>query len=609
MAYVLATNVISPLGNTTALNYQAVKAGRSALRRYEGMWGLPEPFCASLFTDEQRAALSVHGLTRFESLVARSVRGALAGLPSFDTAAGNVLFILSTTKANVELLTPHESHLTAGAADGGASAPVAPEHDAAAAAGPAEAARRIARFLGFTTLPVVVCNACISGVSAIVLAQRLIDGGHYDYAVVCGADVQSPFTVAGFQALKVLAACPCRPFDMERNGLNLGEAAATMVMGRTGDGHTLASVGHGIIRNDAYHVSSPSKSGEGAWLALRHCLTDAGPDVPDSLAFINAHGTATMFNDQMESVAIERAALTRIPVNGLKGYYGHTLGAAGVLETVISIAAAGEGTILATRGFTEPGVSGKISVAAATVATAKTSFVKMISGFGGCNAAIIVDGGAPAPGTPAAGTTATALPEPSLALCAHRVTLSPVMAVADGKPLPQPCDLTTLYKRFVGDYPQYYKMDGLSRLGFVATELLLQAEGEQRFHECHRRAVVLMGRSSSVHADKKFLETISPQDFFPSPSLFVHTLPNIVTGEIAMRNKYHGETSFFLLPRRDEQVERQIALAAFSDASVGSVITGWTDYYDEDNYYADLSILYRQEVFATQVVRPEKMCR
>lgn len=574
MAYVLATNITSPLGMTTAANYQAVKAKRSALRRYEGLWGLPEPCTASLFTDEQRHAMAIDGLTRFESLVVYSVQEALAQL-NIDIAAKNVCFILSTTKANVELLD------SIGCEPGPTIYP-------------GETAQRIAHHLGFTTSPIVVCNACISGVAAIILAQRLLDGGCYDYAVVCGADVQNRFTVSGFQSLKAVSADDCRPFDMERNGLNLGEAAATMVLcGRQKQGgipmasedegrdrtQCLPIIEYGVIRNDAFHISSPSKNGEGAWLALR----DLDVDV-NHTAFINAHGTATMFNDQMESVAIERAGLNPIPVNGLKGYYGHTLGAAGVLETVISLTALRDHTILSTRGFEERGVSGKICITAENADTDKTTFVKMISGFGGCNAAITVSASA-LPNSPV-------IPRSPI-IPTHRVTLTPTTATVGGQPLSS-SNLTALYKTFVGDYPKYYKMDGLSRLGFIATELLLQAEGEERFQKCDDRAVVLMGSSSSIDVDKKYMETIAADNFFPSPSLFIYTLPNIVTGEIAMRNLYHGETSFYLLPERNEKTEKELILATLQDKKVKSVITGWIDYYDENNYMADLSIVAKQ---------------
>ena len=313
MSYCIGDNIISPLGETTELNYQAVMAGRSALSRYESQWQLPEPFTASLFTDEQWSGLMVEGMTRFESIVARSAQKAIQET-NIDVASPRTVFILGTTKANIDLLqhgqpVPEEVH-------------------------PGVAARRVARWLGFTNTPLVACNACISGVAAIALAHRLLEADYYDVALVVGADVQNRFTVSGFQSLKAVSQEPCRPFDLERLGLNLGESAATIVLQREQPSQPDAvAIEASAVRNDAFHVSSPSKNGEGAFRALQAIHA---PEASERLAFINAHGTATMFNDQMESVAIERAGLNHVPVNGLKGYYGHTMGAAGVLETPLS---------------------------------------------------------------------------------------------------------------------------------------------------------------------------------------------------------------------------------------------------------------------------------
>lgn len=106
------------------------------------------------------------------------------------------------------------------------------------------------------------------------------------------------------------------------------------------------------------------------------------------IAFVNAHGTATAYNDEMESIAIHRAGLEECPLNGLKGYYGHTLGAAGIIETVLSMKAVDNGIILATKGYEECGTSYTLNIDAATRSTNKTVFIKMLSGFGGSNAGI-----------------------------------------------------------------------------------------------------------------------------------------------------------------------------------------------------------------------------
>ena len=568
MIYRIADNILSPLGVTTEQNYRAVVSGGSALKHYDGKWGLPESFTAALFEEQH----TINGLTRFESLVVRSVEQAMVSA-SFDIGRRDVLFILSTTKGDVELL---------GQSDG-----------MPGSLSPGDSAQRIATYLGVKTTPVVVCNACISGVSAIVLASRLLVGAQYRHAIVCGADVLGRFIVSGFQSLKALSPHECRPFDMERMGMNLGEAAATIILScDRPDAASPWQICQGAVRNDAFDISAPAKKGEGAVRALEVTLSDT--DI-DNLALVNAHGTATLFMDQMESVAITRAGLGSIPVNSVKGSYGHTLGAAGVLETVLTMRALDDCRILGTRGFGELGVSGDIKVSADALSTDRQAFVKLISGFGGGNAALLACRGGDGRGVsnPSPSVSAPGLQiRVSVQITPSRVTVNgeQVACQTTGKQL-----LTELYKRFIGDYPRFYKMDMLSRLGFVASELLLKSEGNNCLSEGDNRAIILFNHSSSLHADRAYLKTISDQEnYYPSPSLFVYTLPNIVAGEIAIRNHYHGETSFYILPLRDETVICQVQLAAFLDTSTTSMITGWLDCEDDDHFEADLAIIVKK---------------
>lgn len=544
MIYKIADNILSPLGETTAQNYEAVKAGRSVN-----------------LTKGTVPIVRNEGLTRFETMAVKSAKRAIqeAGI---DPGKDNVVLILSTTKANIEVLSQGNED-----------------------PGPAHAAKRIAEELGVITEPIVVCNACISGVAAIILAQRLLEHRDYDYAIVCGADVLSEFTVSGFHSLKAVSEEPCRPFDMERLGLNLGEAAATMIL--TVDSGQWA-IEAGAIRNDAFHISSPSKDGEGARLALEAIGAEA---VKDSLAQINAHGTATMFNDQMESVAIERAGLNTVPVNSLKGYFGHTLGAAGILETIITMAALDDHTVLGTKGFEERGVSGKILLSSENQTTDKDRFVKMISGFGGGNAAIMASKirneklGMRNCDYPADGNISLFTPLSSLKITSESVTI-------DGKPLELQekggALLTEVYKRYIGDYPKYYKMDVLCRLGFVASELLLRRCDERE----DETAIILFNHSSSIQADKNYQTSIAdPDNYFPSPSAFVYTLPNIVTGEIAIRHHIQGETSFYILQEKDEQMMEKMIEASFADPGTRRILCGWIDAEDDDHFEAELKTI------------------
>ena len=369
----IADNVVSPLGLTSMENYAGVKAGRSGLARYEEMGNVCSPFmlsridrgvidslCRDLGIPEGR-------YTFFEKLLLCSSIQAVKQ-SGIDASSDRVLFIISTTKGNVALLDsrikgfPEERVLLG------------------------ESARLVARYFGNPNTPLVVCNACISGVCAQIEAMRALRSGRYDYAVVIGADEQSPFIISGFLSFKALTDTPCRPFDKDRTGVNLGECAATVVLKAVDDNVTDGWVLEcGAIRNDANHISGPSRTGEGSYLALMEVLKICGRD---GLAFLNVHGTATAYNDEMESIAIYRAGLIDVPVTGLKGYYGHTMGAAGIMESILSMHAVLDGTVLATRGYAEQGVTYPVSVSPENRPAKGNSFIKLLSGFGGCNAAL-----------------------------------------------------------------------------------------------------------------------------------------------------------------------------------------------------------------------------
>ena len=180
----------------------------------------------------------------------------------------------------------------------------------------------------------------------------------------------------------------------------------------------------------------------------------------------------------------------------------------------------------------------------------------------------------------------------------HEVYITPNEVSLDGKVLNHnengAAMLTELYRNYVGDYPKFFKMDTLSKLGFVASELLLQAEGAERFVPREDRAVVFFNRSASLQADTAYQATIQdPENFFPSPAAFVYTLPNIVTGEIAIRNKYFGETSFIVLPENDPQIMARELQNAFLDPMTTSVLSGWLDCTDENHFEAQLYLIFK----------------
>jgi len=327
------------------------------------LWDIPEPFVASLFAEgeieEAARQEGIHGdFTRFEQACLLTASRALKQ-SGVDATSNRVLFVLSTTKGDI-------------------GTPLG------------ETATRISRWFGNPNTPVVVCNACISGLHGLIEAKRMVESGSYDYAVVIGADIQSPFIVSGFLSFKALSCDPCRPFDEDRTGLNLGDAAACMILGRA-DENTPAGAWcavRGAVRNDACHISSPSKTAEGCYRALK--MVTEGLTAAD-ICHINLHGTATLYNDEMEAVGVHRAGFSALPVNSLKGYLGHTMGAAGIIESLVTMCSLDEGLVLGTRGYENIGVSRPLNLSAQHQAVRGHRFVKAVSGFGGGNAAMLYE--------------------------------------------------------------------------------------------------------------------------------------------------------------------------------------------------------------------------
>lgn len=369
--FVESHNILSSLGFSSAENYQNVVIGNSGLQEYVDTPLSPVPLMASIIDaqklkDEFSKIGKSTDYTRFEQMCILSISKALE-TSQVDPTSKRTLFLMATTKGNVELLEdrkgfePNRLYLW-------------------------HTAKVIADFFSFEQTPVVVSNACISGVSAIVVAKRLIDAGQYDHAVVVGADAISRFVVSGFQSFQSLSLQRCRPFDANRDGLNIGEAAATIIITNkpTQTNENLTEIVRGAMHNDANHISGPSRTGEGLYLAITDALQE------ESVDFISAHGTATPYNDNMESVAISRAKLNHIPVNSIKGFFGHTLGAAGVLESIIAIESMRNNTVIKTLGFEEYGVSEEIEIARNNYDKNIGSILKLASGFGGCNAALLM---------------------------------------------------------------------------------------------------------------------------------------------------------------------------------------------------------------------------
>jgi 3-oxoacyl-[acyl-carrier-protein] synthase-1 len=159
--------------------------------------------------------------------------------------------------------------------------------------------------------------------------------------------------------------------------------------------------------------------------------------------------------------------------------------------------------------------------------------------------------------------------------------------------------LTELYRNHIADWPKFFKMDTLSKAGFVASELLIKEAGEHRLGSeefAQTRAIVLFGATASLCADRNYQETIQDKDnYYPSPALFVYTLPNIVTGEIAIRNHWRGETSFYVTEAPDAAQMAFHLACAFQDKVTDSILAGWVDSSRNDDFQAFMTVVRRED--------------
>jgi 3-oxoacyl-[acyl-carrier-protein] synthase I len=204
--------------------------------------------------------------------------------------------------------------------------------------------------LGLQGPALTISTACSSSAKAFAAAERLLRLGLVDAAVVGGVDSLCGSVLFGFHALQLVSAAPCRPFDLDRNGISIGEAAAFALLER-GDG-PLRLLGHGES-SDAHHLSAPDPDGAGAEAALDQALARAGLQAHD-IGYLHLHGTATPKNDAVEASLLARRFAPGIPASSTKGMTGHTLGAAGALGAVFGLLALEHGVLPGTVNTARP---------------------------------------------------------------------------------------------------------------------------------------------------------------------------------------------------------------------------------------------------------------
>lgn len=567
--YITAAEVITALGADLAANVRAIEDGLSGVAERKDPRLSDSPVMAAVIPDETFACLAAQyggadgksgALTRTELLLA-AVIGSIVSQTGIDMSSADTFIVFSSTKGNVSLLDPSSSN-----------------QDERAYLW--EMGERVASRFGASGRFCVISNACISGVSALVVARRLILSGKYRKIVVAGCDTLSRFIVSGFASFRSLSGGVCRPYDSSRDGLNLGEAAGAVLLSDAFSEGAVVLSG-GAISDDANHISGPSRTGDGLFFAMRNAMNEACV-TPDDISFLNMHGTATVYNDEMESKAVGLAGLSSVPVQSLKPYFGHTLGASGVVETVMSAVQLRKGTVWGTKGYETPGTPMPLNVSSASRRVSMKHCVKAASGFGGCNAAVVLSLPEYSSGTAGREEHPASESRPSASYRILRtVSLKDGRLARDGKTVFS-SEATefgefarALYHEKGRADMKFFKMDSLCKLGYLAAGELL--DGIE--FEPEETAVVLSDSSSSMDSDLRHLETLSCcGEAAASPSVFVYTLPNVVAGEICIRHKIKGENTFFISREYEPDKLREYASMVLSRNGVRYCIVGWCEY-------------------------------
>lgn len=375
--YITDYNCVTPLGFNVDANWNALIEGKSGVDLHQ-IIDNQDAFYASMINSEDldkefsttfnTAQHDSLKFTRLEKMLILSIKP----LIERHRITEHTALILSTTKGNISLL-KNQTELPEGVYL-------------------SKLADKIADLFEFKTKPIVVSNACVSGVMAIAVAKNMIQAGKYTDAFVIAGDELSEFVISGFNSFQAIGSGPCKPYDKNRNGINIGEAAAAVYITSApseNEKFRFKILGNSAI-NDANHISGPSRTGDGLYGSICNAMNEAGVS-SEQIDFISAHGTATLYNDEMEAIAFNRMKLQNVPLNSMKGYYGHCLGASGLLESIISMESALQGTLIPSKNFEEMGVSQPLNIIEENQSASIRYILKTASGFGGCNAAIVLE--------------------------------------------------------------------------------------------------------------------------------------------------------------------------------------------------------------------------
>ena len=359
--------VVSPLAITAADNFDLISKGKSAIKLDTAIPDYNRNLSAAIFDDTMIAELTNGSHSKIESISLAAIKGSLARI--HQDRLGKTLVILSTTKGDIDQLQKGDYEK----------------------ARPTVLCENIVSSLPFEVESRVISMACISGLLSMIHAHDLIRSKRFESIIVVGVDLVSKFTASGFESFFAMSKDYCKPYDMNRSGLNLGEAAACVILSNNKDLYKEECMvfSGGASSNDANHISGPSRTGEGLVRAIEKALQLSNTNKKD-IDFISSHGTATLYNDDMESIAFNRTQIASVPTSSFKGYFGHTLGAAGVLEMAMCIQSMKNNLLIKNLGLNEQGCAEEINVLADNIEIECNTILKTASGFGGCNAAAVV---------------------------------------------------------------------------------------------------------------------------------------------------------------------------------------------------------------------------
>lgn len=372
--YLSHNNIFSNLGSESEVVIDAIAKGISGLQKENDSFLLSETFCAALISSEEvgRQFQEIDDpsqYTKLEQMMILSLKNVIdASNILLDEKVG---LIISTTKGNIDVLDKNSTF---------------PDSRSYLS----KLGKVVQDFFGFKNEAIVVSNACVSGIMAVSVAKRFISEGKFDHVFIVSGDLISKFIISGFNSFQALSEEPCKPYDKNRTGINLGEAVASVLV--TNENANLCAEAVEILGdatcNDANHISGPSRTGEGLYRSVKSALEESQLKASD-VDYISAHGTATSFNDEMEAVAFNRMGMENVPLNSLKGYFGHTLGASGLLETIVGMHSLHRNTLFASKGYEVLGVSQSLNIIKSKIDKSLRVFLKTASGFGGCNTAAI----------------------------------------------------------------------------------------------------------------------------------------------------------------------------------------------------------------------------